>query len=622
MPLQQQYMQKGFGDAVGGAAGGALAGGKIGSFFPGVGTATGAAIGGVLGGAAGFFGGSDTTTAPFDFPIVQNTPSIKSAKSNILFGTQGNFDPNALLPTGQTTGGFQFNSFPGGFQQFASQGQRTAPQNLDQAIAMGGAAQDQYVNQQLGLQAPVGQAPGFQQLGPQGQSIIQNIQSMQNEYQQALANGNSKQAQNIAQNIQAEMNKLGVFGEGILQGKTPFQDQTALQSAGFGNLGLGFQNTQNAQGAAGSLISQGANFVGQGQDRFNTQAGTLQNTIGRNNNQFQTFFGGLSQSDPTNNINQATSFGVYSPETISRAYGLADTAGSLAQSTFGDKDLARNILLQDISQRGDLINRGLATGIDPTTQGIADSIRQQTLDSFTSRLTGGDLADQLNNRFATAQANAAARGLGSGSSPVLQAGIEVEKERARLLNDATNQANLAANNTLLNIRQQQQAAALQGAGLLNQSAINSLGQFAPLISAGASAVNAGSGALNAATNAQTAGANIYSQGAQNQIQQGQLGVQQGQLLLQGQGQQQQALQALINAALQGDSQAAQNLNALAGQSINAGQLGVAQGQLGLQSQGQGFDQIMAALQAFEQQKNNRQNVLITQAAANAGAGVD
>ena len=623
----------------------------------GIGTAVGGPAGGFVGGGVGSFvdslfggGSSQSTAQPFDFPIIKPFPASNEAKSDMIFGVQGNYNPNALLPSGQTSGGFQFNPFPGGFQQFATgqqqpqqQGQpismqgmssvgpsmynpqmnQQPPQNLQQAISQGGSAQQQFVNQQLYNQLPINQAPGAQSMTPGGQQSITNIQNMYADYQQAIANGNTKKAQNIQNQIQQEINKLGPYGTGILQGKDPYMDQANMQSAGYGNLGLGFQNIQNAQQAAGGLVSQGTNVVNQGIDRFNTQAGNLQNTIGQNTDQFQNYFSGLQGQNQaaTDYNNQAAGYSSYSPETISRAYGLQDIAGGLASSAFGDKDLARNILTGDISQRTGLINQGLNTGIDATTQGIADQVRNSTLNSFMSRLTSGDLADQLQNRFLTGQSNAAARGLGVGSSPVLQAGIEVEKERDRLLNDATNQANIAANHTVLNVRQQQQAAAMQGAGLLNQSAMNSLGQFAPLISAGASAVYAGNGALNAATNAQTSGANILSQSAQNAINQGQLGVQQGNLLLSGQNQQQSSLQNLINSALQGDNQAAQNLNALAGQSINAGQLGVQQGNLGLQTQGQGFDQLMAIFQALEQQRNNKQNVAITNAATNAGAQV-
>ena len=620
--------------------GGGISGG-LGGF------AAGGPVGAALGAAAGAFGGSSQPVQkPFDIKVQKPSPGTQSAYMTGMFGTQGNYNPDALLPTGQKTNGFNFQNPFGGqnFQQFAGGGQ--SPQ---------GGANNAQPQQQQGPQSNL----MYQQQPQQGFDGNQAFTSMFNDPNYRLSYGaqdpsmqgqptnggkgsyGNVQNNAVPQSSQDAQNPYGGYtsipfnnknkdgsNKGLQQnvaaaqaaGNQPFIDQLNMQSAGTANLGLGFQNIQNAQNASGQLVSQGANYVNQGQQSYDQGAGNLQNTIGQNNQQFQNQFSGLQNS--TNQANaynqQAAGYAGYSPETIKRAYGFADTAGQLAQGAMDDKGLARNILTDDIGQRTNLINQGLSTGIDATTQQIADQIRNSTMNSFNSNLNGGALGDQLNQRFATAQSNAASRGLGNGSSPVLQAGVEVEKERARLLNDATNQANNAYNNTLLTTRGQQQQNTLQGAGLLNQSAMNSLNQFAPLINAGSGAVGAGTGALNAATNAQQTGASILNNAAQTQNQtQGQQ-IAAGNLLLQGQGQQQGAMQNLLNSGIAQNQNAIGGINSMSGQALQAGQLGVSQGQLGLGTQGQGYDQVLAMLQALQQQQNNSQNVNIQKGAAAAG----
>lgn len=614
-PQELEHYNKQF--SLGGAAAGAAGGASTGSAFGPAGTA----IGGLLGGIAGGFGGQ-STAKPFTFNVQKPSPATQSAYMTGIYGTQGNYNPNALLPTGQKTGGFQ-NPFGGqSFQQFASGGQ--ALQNQQPQI------QSNLMYQQQPQSGFDGNQAFTQMFNDPNYRLSYGQDQPQIPGQTDSRNYGSVQTNVVPQSTLDAQNPYGGYGSIPFNNKTKggknkglqkniqaahdagyqeFLDQKNLQSAGTANLGLGFQNVQNAQTALGAGIQQGQQSYDQG-------AGNLQNIIGQNANQFQNYFGGLQNStDLANQYNaQAAGYAGYSPETINRAYGFADTAGQLANSAFTDKDLARNILTGDIGQRGSLIDQSLNTGIDNTTQQIADQIRQSTLNSFNSNLNSGALADQLNSRFSTAQSNAAARGLGVGSSPVLQAGVEVEKERARLLNDAVNQANLAYNQSLLTTRGQQQGNALQAAGLLNQSAMNSLGQFAPLINAGSGAVQAGTGALNAATNAQQTGASILNNAAQTQNQtQGQQ-IAAGNLLLQGQGQQQGALQNLLNSGI------AQNQNAL-NATNNAGQLGIQQGQLGLQTQGQGYDQILAMLQALQQQQNNSQNYNIQKNAAAAGLAI-
>ena len=197
----------------------------------------------------------------------------------------------------------------------------------------------------------------------------------------------------------------------------------------------------------------------------------------------------------------------------------------------------------------------------------------------------------------------------------------MQKERERLLAEAQNQANSQYQQSLLTLRGQQQANAMQGAGLLNQSSMSSQGQLAGLIGAGASAIGAGSGALNAATGAQTAGGNILNQAAQNQIAQAGQQTNAGQLLLAGQGQQQGALQNLLNSGIQSNQIGIGGLQGLSGAATNTGQLGVQQGQLGLQTQGQGYDQILAMLQGLMQQANNQQRNKFLQGGAAAGAQI-
>ena len=601
--------------------------GNVGNFGMGA-----AGLGTLGAGAAGLFNSfGQQTQQPFNFPVLGNTPAQQSAKYAGIFGTGGNFNPNALLPTNQTVGS---NQAPG------------ATQNLglpDQTF------------QQYGQQG--GQQQGGQFLSGKRQDQIGNLQSLQSEMQAMqeqitraeqsgrfdLANDLRKalsKTQNQIQNIQG---KLGPYAQGIANGQTPFGDQNAMGSAGLGNLGYGFQNIQNSIGQSNQLIGQGQDLVGQGQQQYQTGAGNLQGLIGQQGNQFQNFFGGLQgqsnqgfgqASNVLNqagaNINAATGFANYSPQTIDQAYGLAGQAGGLAGQVPGDLETARQFALQDRSQRGGLIDQGLNTGLDTTSLGIANQIRQSSLQSAISNITGGAVGDQFRDQVSAAQANAASRGLGINSSPVINAQGQVQKERERLLAEAQNQANLQYQQSLLALRGQQQGNALAGAGLLNQSSMSSQGQLAGLIGAGASAVGAGSGALNAATNAQQTGANIYSQAAQNQIaqgqamgnlagQQGQLGTQQGQLLLAGQGQQQGAMQNLINSGLQSNQIGLGGLQGLAGASTAAGGLGVQQGQLGLGTQGQSQDQILAWLQALEQMKQNNQANIIRQGAAGVGA---
>lgn len=570
--------QRGFGGAISGAGAGAA----IGSAIPGVGTA----IGGAIGAGLGLFGGGQPVQQPFTIPPQKPNAALKSAYGAAIFGNQGNYNPNALLPTGGSPG-FQYQP----------------PQQSQYDAAFGGGGIQRDLTPRIARNENFN-PKGFNQVDQNlpARGYIDTITGAVNPRGNPAGLDRSTQA-------------------AIDAGYDPFQDQLNLQSAGTANLGLGFQNVQNAQEAAGGLISQGANIAAQGNQNFLTNEEALRSTIGQNAGQFQDFFGGLQNNLTAANdfTNQAAGFADFSPESIAQARRLGGTAETLAGGTLSDQDLAREILLQDRDQRAGLINQGIGTQIDPTTQAIIDNIRNSTLQSFESSLVDGPLAGELDRRFATAQNNAAARGLGVGSSPVLQAGVEVEKERARLLDDATNRANLAANQAALDVRGQQQQAGLQAAGLLNQSAISSQGQLPALTSAGASAVNAGSGAVNAATNAQRAGADILSQAAQNQIAQNQAGVQQGNLLLAGQGQEQAALQNLLNSAIQNTQTQTGAASSLAGQALGAGGLGVQQGQLGLQTQGQGYDQILAMLQALQQQNNNKFNRQAARAASEVGA---
>lgn len=616
----------------GGAAGGAAAGS---SFGP---------IGTILGGiGGGLFGQSQQqqVAQPFDFPIKKVPDAGQSAFMTGMFGTQGNYNANALLPTSGGSAGFQFQNpylnnqgmqsyFPQA-QNFQQSQQQQMPQGFNGQQAFTQMFNDPNYTLNYGMQGGMGYPNSLQNAVNQGGQALQGY-----AYDQGATNQQMGGYNNIPFNNNLGLNKN--INQAVGQGYQPFQDQLNLQSGGMANLGQGFQNIQNSQNAQGQLISQGTNLANQGQQQYQSGANNLQGIIGQNANQFQNYF--QNQVTPTfdrasnyisgatGNIDRAAGFADYSANTINQANQFANQASGLAGGVTGDKDLARNILTSDISQRGGLINQGLNTNIDATTQDIANQIRNSTLNSSVSNITGGRVADQFNEQLAAGQANAAARGLGIGSSPVMANQLGVQKERERMLNDAVNQANVQYNQTLLGVRGQQQGSALQGAGLLNQSAMNSLGQFAPLINAGSGAIGAGTGALNAATNSQQAGAGILSDAAKNQIAQGtamgNIGSQQtnaGQLLLQGQGQQQGALQNLLNSGLQANQIGTGALSNLSQNANQAGQLGVAQGNLGLQTQGQGNDQVLAMLQAIMQQANNTQRNTILKAGANAGAQI-
>lgn len=585
--------------------------------------------------------GQQAVQQPFDFPIKKVPDAGQSAFMTGMFGTQGNYNANALLPTSGGSAGFQFQN---PYQMQGMQNMQQQPQLQNNAPGLrpqqgfdGQQAFTQMFNDPNYTLNYGMQGGGMGQPGSLQDAINQGGQAQQNYvYGQGATNQQMGGYNNIPFDNNKGLNKN--INQAVDQGYQPFQDQLNMQSSGLANLGQGFQNIQNSQNAQGQLISQGANLVNQGQQQYQSGANNLQGIIGQNANQFQNYF--QNQVAPTfgqasnyisgasGNIDKAAAFADYSPETINRAYGFADQASNLAGGVTGDKDLARNILTSDISQRGGLINQGLNTNIDAVTQDIANQIRNSTLNSSVSNITGGRVADQFNEQLAAGQANAAARGLGIGSSPVMANQLAVQKERERMLNDAVNQANVQYNQTLLGVRGQQQGAALQGAGLLNQSAMNSLGQFAPLINAGSGAIGAGTGALNAATNSQQVGAGILSDAAKNQIAQGtamgNIGSQQtnaGQLLLQGQGQQQGALQNLLNSGLQANQIGTGALSNLSQNANQAGQLGVAQGQLGLQTQGQGNDQVLAMLQAIMQQANNTQRNTILKEGAKAGAQI-
>ena len=483
-----------------------------------------------------------------------------------------------------------------GGQTFQQQNQ---PQGFDSAQAFTQMFNDPNYTLNYGQRGGMGQPQSLQEAVSQGGQAQQDYL-----YNQGATNQQFGGAGNIPFGNNKGLNKN--FQQAEDAGYNSFTDQYNMKSAGLANTGLGFQNIQDSLNTTGQLVGQGQNLVNQGQQQYQQGAGNLQNTIGQNAGQFQDYFNSMA---PTLNqagqyTSQAADMAKYSGQTINQAYGLAGQASGLAGQVPGDIDLMRQIALQDRAQREGLLGQGISTGLDQTSMNIADQIRQSSLQSAISNITGGAVGDRFANEVSAAQANAAARGLGIGSSPVISAQQGVQKERERLLAEAQNQANQQYQQSLLTLRGQQQQNALAGAGLLNQSSMNSLGQFAPLIGAGASAIGAGSGALNAATGAQSAGGNILNQAAQNQIAQAGQQVNAGQLLLAGQGQQQGALQNLLNSGLQANQVGLGGLQGLAGAATQAGQLGVQQGNLGLQTQGQGVDQMRAQVELLMQKMNN------------------
>ena len=558
------------------------------------------------------------TQQPFTTQFTKVPDAAQSAYMTGAFGTQGNYNPNALLPTNGSTGGFQLqNQQQGGMPQSQIGGQQQTFQQQNQAASQPGFNAGQAFTQMFNdpnVTLNYGQPQDLQSAVSQGGQGLQNYVAGQAGTNPQMGGYNQ-----IPFNNNLGLNKN--MGQAEAAGYNPYQDQLNMQSSGLANTGQGFQNIQNSQNAQGQMISQGANLANQGQQQYQTGAGNLQNTIGQNAGQFQNYF---NQMAPTlgqagQYTSQAAGLAGYSPQTISQAYGLAGQASGLAGQVPGDLDMARQFALQDRAQRGGLINQGTGTGLDQTSLNIADQIRQSSLQSAISNITGGSVADQFANQVSAAQANAASRGLGIGSSPVISAQGQVQKERDRLLAEAQNQANSQYQQSLLALRGQQQQNALSGAGLLNQSSMSSQGQLASLIGAGANAINAGSGALNAATGAQSAGGNILNQAAQNQIAQAGQQANAGQLLLAGQGQQQGAMQNLLNSGLQANQIGTGALSNFSQNANQAGQLGVAQGQLGLQTQGQGYDQVLAMLDALMQQKNNQDRNKFANAASAAGA---
>src|SRR3990167_171717 len=407
--LENYNQQRGIGGAAAGAAGGAAAG----SVFGPVGTA----IGGIGGALAGGFGGGQQTQQPFDVKLNKVPDAAQSGFMTGIFGTQGNYNPNALLPTNQTIGAYQppqpTNGLGQGFQQGqvvpANQGmtfqQQNQPQTFQNAVSQGGQPLQNYL---------YNQGATNQQMGG---------------YNQIPFNNNLGLNKNIAQ---AES-----------QGYNPYQDQLNMQSSGLANTGLGFQNIQNQMGQSNQLIGQGQNLVNQGQQQYQQGDGNLQNTIGQNAGQFQDYFGGIDSTlgQAGQYTSQAANMAGYSPQTINQAYGLAGQAAGLAGQVPGDLDMARQFAQQDRAQRGGLINQGTGTGLDQTSLNIADQIRQSSLQSAISNITGGAVGDRFANEVSAAQANAASRGLGIGSSPVISAQQGVQKEIERLLAEAQNQAN-------------------------------------------------------------------------------------------------------------------------------------------------------------------------------------
>ena len=654
--IQNYNREKGFGDAVKGGAQGAAVGTMV---NPGVGTA----VGGTLGALNGFFSDRQQgTQQPFTTNFGPINQGSQTAALTGMFGNQGNYNSNALLPTNQTTGAYPsaqptnglgqgFGQGQQGFQNQQQGGQTFQQQNQPQGGQEGfnaGNAFTQMFNDP-NVTMNYGQPQSLQSIVSQGGQPLQNtindangVPRQDGGYNQIPFNnqgqgggqgrgggqGGGNQGGGGRQGGgqgRGNRNRRGLgenFNTAVEQGYDPLLDQRNLTSAGTANLGLGFQNIQDSQNMQGQLIGQGQNLVNQGQEQYQQGAGAQSNLIGQNANQFNDYFQGLQPTldQAGQYTSQAADMAKYSGQTINQAYGLAGQASSLAGQVPGDLDMARQFALQDRAQRGGLINQGTGTGLDQTSLNIADQIRQSSLQSAVSNITGGRVGDDLRNQVSAAQANAASRGLGIGSSPVINAQEGAQKERDRLLAEAQNQANAQYQQSLLALRGQQQANSMQGANLLNQSSMSSQGQLAGLIGAGASAIGAGSGALNAATGAQSAGGNILNEAARNQIAQAGQQTQAGQLLLAGQGQQQGANQALLNSGLQANQIGLGGLQGLAGAANQAGQLGVQQGQLGLNTQGQGYDQILAMLDAFTQLQNNQQRNKFLNAGTAVGAG--
>jgi hypothetical protein len=557
-------------------------------------------------------GGSDSQSVsqPFDFKILKNNPLIGSGLLGLGFGVDP--DPNALLPSNYQIPNYLQNStvrFPTPYPSSPSAGggSPTAldlPENFKFRTTM----------------PPPDEGKDFNSADNITTHFTGDSTSFNFDNPGLKPNGKRKKGK-AGQKPSNFINSLMEFMRQNPE-ETLYQNQGQLQAAGLGNLGLGFANAQNNIIGAQGNVNVGQEILGKIFNDAQSGSNQITNTANSNFDSFMNEYNKLSSglSNATNFNDQSAGFANYSGDIINKALQGFGKANTLFNDSRNDKSIARDIALEDRSQRTNLINQALAQGINPTSQSLADQIYQSQIDQANSNLTSGDLADQLSGTFEQAQAAAAARGLGNASSPVLQAMMRVEKERLRLSDQARREASATRANTLLTDTQNQRGNILTAAGQVNQSAQNSLAQWAPLINAGTGAVNAGTNSLNAATASQEAGAGILSNAARTATDINRAGNTNLNTLLSGQNNLQSAIGQAVQVMQQGNQTGASANNNLINSQNSLAQTGLAQGQLGASVQQQGIDQMIQILNAVFGNQNNRQKLIIAKEAANAGAG--